>query len=603
MPVDDDAVAAFVRWASLQAGAPRDVAPLVLGVERSDEYVGLLSTDVQGRRVVWKTVAFAGKGRVTFTSVTIETVDAWSVEAGPLRQRSDHIASCDACRGEGKIRCAACGGAGTTTCTACHGLRKRYGYAANGSRRLLNCTTCRGKGELDCEHCRRGIAVCRTCDGNGRVQRWIELETWRRSLAAAHPPSIPLRFGWDANPPSDVVAREAEIVADVEKPRRLAADDLGKVPADWLAQLSPALQPGERVARQRLRIASIPTQTIRYRLGGDEDRIALAGRHLVGPPADWPSAFTRRAAALRRLRIGLAAAGVVLAILSLARGPFFWSIPTTLSLAAFTAALVAVYGGAADWTATRRQTRRWLIAAASGAVLAIALAAAALPRLSHAERLTREGNLDAAEEELRALGSGPGPWADLHLARIRQASAISDARRELEQIPADLPQRAEAELAVDRLILLHARDNARRQGWAEAVAKLALLSDRARGEAETLAVAAAACLPLARQKIAEGDWSGAADAIVAARRLGVAAADLDALTDPIRAAGSSAAAAAAREGNAARRLQRRIEAEKILVSWERASENWDTPLLTALRTSMARDLAAAEKAARRRRSL
>src|SRR5205085_3886856 len=159
----------------------------------------LLNTELSGRRVYWRSVGASSKSRITFPTVAIETIDAWNVEALPLRQESNHVAICDECNGDKKIVCRDCGGRGTSMCPACRGGRKMYGYASNGSRRLLNCTTCRGKGELDCNNCRRGFATCQTCGGEGRVQRWIELETWQRSIALRHPEAVARRFGWDEN--------------------------------------------------------------------------------------------------------------------------------------------------------------------------------------------------------------------------------------------------------------------------------------------------------------------------------------------------------------------------------------------------------------------
>jgi hypothetical protein len=148
---DSDAREAFVQWASLQAAAPRGVVSLIERVEPADDHVGLLSTEVEGRRVVWKLVPIDGRTRAETTSL----------------------------RG---IR-----GGGKTICDTCGGQRKMYGYASNGARRLLNCVACRGKGDVDCPHCRRGLATCATCAGEGHVQRWIEIERWRRSIAGAHP--------------------------------------------------------------------------------------------------------------------------------------------------------------------------------------------------------------------------------------------------------------------------------------------------------------------------------------------------------------------------------------------------------------------------------
>jgi hypothetical protein len=76
--------------------------------------------------------------------------------------------------------------------------------------------------------------------------------------------------------------------------------------------------------------------------------------------------------------------------------------------------------------------------------------------------------------------------------------------------------------AVDDLILRTANSAARMQRWSEATGALARLSDHASERPESLAAATAVLLPVARQKLDRHDWNGAADAIVAARRLGVA---------------------------------------------------------------------------------
>lgn len=553
-----DARAAFAQWAELQAGCPRGIESLVEDVERADDHVGLLATDVQGRRVVWKSVP-AGKGRVTFPTGSPESVDAWSVDATALRESSDHIAICDACSGAGKNTCDSCGGIGTTTCNACGGQRKMYGYAANGSRRLLNCQTCRGKGEVDCMHCRRGIATCASCAGGGRVQRWMELEWWRRSLADARPESIARPLGWPPNPSNDVIARDADLVVDVDRPHRLTSTDLTTAPLQWLSQLSPALQPGERIARQHLRIARVPTHTVRYRLGSNSNRVPFTGHRLLAPPANALSAFAQRASSLRSLRWLLLLVFLVIVLFSLARGMYYWTVPTLLSLAASAGALAAIYGGVAEWTAARRATHRWLLACAMFTVIAIACAIAARPRLAEAERLIAAQQLEAAEHELKALrGEASSAWADLRLARMRQANEIATARALLEQIPPELPQHATGSGIVARLLV---RD--------------------------------------AGSLLGERKWSEAADAIVAARALGVSENELAPLAETIHAAGIDAVASAARQRDASRRLAERVEAEAVLVAWERASGNWGTAPLIELRTAMARDVTALEKARRR----
>ena len=528
--------AAFVRWAALQRGAPRDVESLITDVAVSHEHVGLLETDVHGQRVVWKSVPSASRARVTSPAITTERIDAWTVDGPSLRQRSDHIAVCDACGGEKKVSCAACGGMGRTICGACRGQRQAYGYAANGSYRLLNCTTCRGKGELDCVHCRRGVAVCAACAGEGRVQRWIELESWRRSTSNAHPAAI--------------AQSDGDVIVDITRAHALTPTDLGAVPSQWLTTLGTPMQYGERVMQQRLRITRVPTYTVHYRLGGQEDRALFHGRGLA-PVATHTTAFSRRASRLGSLAGLLLVIAIMAAILSLGRGMFYWSLPTLVSLTAFLATLAAIYGAAGDWTAARHTTRGWLIAAASFLFIAIVAAIVAMPRLSHAQRLIADGDLEDAEAELHALGDDTNAlaWADLRLNRIRRANDVRTAREMLAKIPAALPQRSAAIAAVDRLILIAAANDIRAQRWSPAADTLTMLSEGARGQSDSALL----------------------------------------LTE-LRSAADHAAAEAKREDDPAERLRKRLATEKMYVAWEKASGQWGTPPLIELRTAIAKDI-------------
>src|SRR3954447_5441281 len=234
----------------------------------------MLDTEIDGRRVVWKAVPAAARARVTAAALAIGDVDAWSIDPAVLRQRSDHIAVCSTCAGEKKLRCSACTG-GKTRCAACNGQRKAYGYASNGAYRLLNCTACRGKGEIDCAHCRRGVAVCTTCAGEGRLQRWMEVESWQRSISKSHPDTIARQFAWGDRPANEALARDGELLHDVSRPRALAREDAASIPDEWLAVLRPAVTAEERVSRERLRIVRIPTRVVHYRLGSIGDAVTF----------------------------------------------------------------------------------------------------------------------------------------------------------------------------------------------------------------------------------------------------------------------------------------------------------------------------------------
>jgi hypothetical protein len=123
------------------------------------DYAGVLVTDWETREARWKIVPYGGTQRAQAAPMNPADVDPWNADEREVRARSDHVTTCDACGAKGKDQCAVCRGTGRLVCGTCQGQRKQYGYAVNGSRRLLNCTTCRGKGEVDCANCRRGIAT------------------------------------------------------------------------------------------------------------------------------------------------------------------------------------------------------------------------------------------------------------------------------------------------------------------------------------------------------------------------------------------------------------------------------------------------------------
>jgi len=306
--------------------------------------------------VVWQSVPAAARARLTAPAITIDDVDAWSLEAASLRQRSDHIAICNVCDGQRNFRCETCGGAGKRRCGACNGQRKAYGYASNGAYRLLKCTLCRGKGEIDCADCRRGIAVCVTCAGEGRLQRWMDLESWQRAVSTNYPETAARQFGWGERPPNELLVRDAELINDVDRPHAVTRDDAVSIPEEWLTVLRPAVTAEEKVTRQRLRIVRIPTRVVHYRLGSVGDSVTFNGLRLLDPNPAEESAFDHRAGRLRMTRTVLIGIAIVIAILSLARDAFFRSIPTLLSLLACYVALVAIYRSLIDWTAARLNT-------------------------------------------------------------------------------------------------------------------------------------------------------------------------------------------------------------------------------------------------------
>jgi hypothetical protein len=601
---DDEAVCtAFVQWVSAQAAAPRHATRLIEHIEVSHDHAGLLDTEVHGRRLAWRSVPAASRTRVTTPATVAAEIDVWTIEPLRLRERTIHIAACDGCAGEKKIRCAACNATGKIICGACNGQRKAYGYASNGAYRLLNCTACRGKGEIDCRSCRRGIAVCPECAREGRLQRWMEIESWQRTAFNVHPGSVAADFAWLQTPANDDLVRDAELLAEFDQPHQLTRGDIDGISEDWLSLLRPEVTTDERIARQRLRVARIPERQVQYRVGDVTSRITFSGLRLVPQVSASNDAFARRAARLHALRILLTAFATVIIVVSLARGAFFRSLPTLVSLIACCAGLAFVSAAAADWTAARLRTRIWVIVSVACLGIAIAFAIVALPQPEHARQLIAAGRLDAAESELQALGSrAPADaWAGVRLERVRRSTDITAARNALAQIPSALPQHATASVAVDALILRTARDQAHTQQWSVASNTLALLSEHSRGTRDAVAVAESVCAASAREDIARRNWSGAATAIAAARQTGVTSAALEPLQDAIHSAAAGAAETAQRSESDRERLRQRLKAEAAFAAWETSVGSWGTPSLIAVRTAMARDVAAVERSTKRRK--
>lgn len=432
----------------------------------------------------------------------------------------------------------------------------------------------------------------------------MEIESWQRAVSTVHPPVIASQFAWGNSPANDALARDGEVIAEFEASHPLSPDALGSISPEWLDALKPSTTEEERVVRQRLRIVRIPTHRIHYRLGAEEDRVTFSGLRLLAPIALPNAAFDRRAARLRALRVFLLALAVVIAVASVARGAFYRSMSTFLSLLACNASLVAIDFAAADWTAARLHTPARLIVAAASLIVAMIFAVMALPRVAHAQKLIATGRLDNAEEELHALRgeAAPSILADLRLEQVRQAREIEGAQKLLAEIPRTLPQYAFASGVVDQLVLRTAREEARTRQWSRASAALARLSDGARGRPDAVAVAESVCVASARESIDRGDWSGAARTILSARRLGVRSLVLTQLHDAIRSKAVDAAARARRSDDARARLQHRLIAEAAFAAWESSAENAESSSVIALRTAMARDIVAIERSTQRRRS-
>lgn len=594
---------AFAAWAE-PYDPPSNAAELIESTVLSEEHVALLQTDWHGRRAVWATVPYAGSARAGVAARDPSNVDAWDEDETALRRTTEHIALCDTCGGKGKTECAECGGSGHDTCRTCNGASKEYGYASNGSRRLLNCPTCRGKGRTDCIACRRGIAPCRICSGEKRLQKWIAIEKSSRTETAEVPPALAAHFGWTGASNMTDLEAEGRVVLSVEKPWRLRQQDLGSLHESWLQQLtartaSPAAS--ERVARQHLRVVSIPRLRVTYRVGSETDVIEAVGMRLRISEASRHGLLPGRASNLRLLRRFLVAAAAIALIVYFSRGVFYWSASSAAAAACFSIMLIALYGFAKDRMTSRRHVPRWF-----GAMLLFAAATAGLvwnasPRTSRAAQAIRNGSLDAAERELKALGdaSTPSLWADLHLARIRATNSYETALAEAAKITAGLSQAAIAHALADQLIVKAATVEMHAGRPATAATILLRASPSLARSPEVIALANEIFPSLAVRSVAKQDWRAAADALRSARQFGVDVGVTQTARD-LRAEALRLTTTALATADARKRLDRSIAAERLWVAWEVATGAENTPALLRVRASMARDVTFLESRRRRR---
>src|SRR6266545_6168427 len=281
------ALKVFGAWARKLPMAPRDPTKLVTSLQLRRRIVGRLVTDCEGRRLVWRQQPYAGREPVTGPPALPASLDPWTADRTAVHTISRHIASCNTCRGDGKVQCGTCDGAARVSCGACGGNGKVYGVTAAGHQRLLNCKSCRGRGDLKCEQCTRGRVPCASCHGQKRLEGWLDIEDSRREDVQVEPDGEVTRaFRWGQD---GVAASRFEVEADarfeveIVHDRALTPADIADhVPAGWIDENWTAIQPKlsvrERIRRQSLQVLEIPSVEISYGLQADAlDSIELQG--------------------------------------------------------------------------------------------------------------------------------------------------------------------------------------------------------------------------------------------------------------------------------------------------------------------------------------
>jgi hypothetical protein len=451
------------------------------------------------------------------------------------------------------------------------------------------------------------MAVCGTCEGQKRVQRWLEVMRWHRTDDTAYPAGVcAAPLSWAVNADNTVLERDAAIRVDVSQLRALAVNDVGPVEHEWLQKIASTIASPptseERIVRQHFRLVAIPRLLVSYEVGSNSGAVEFLGHRLL-PVAGQPQFFERRA---RRLRMAGAVFGIAFlltAMAYLARASFYWHAAGLSAVAALGVAFVCLFMMIAEATASRRRLKPWALAMAAMITISAISFGLAHPTIIDARARFLRGDTAGAAEELSAIDSDAGDarvaplWADLHLANAQTAATYGAARKEADAIPKELLQYRHAIAAVDDHIR-NAVDRDLTLGDLNAAAS-AFAAASLEWQQSTTGIAAAEKIYLHRaaSAIERLDWHSAADDLMRARKAGVATDRLTSAAEPLQREARRRTRSAANISSSTKRLFARITAENAWIQWERAVGT-SSPELTALRTAMAGDLHNAESRSR-----
>lgn len=451
------AVETFAAWARQLPVAPKNPAEFIRSVEPRTRYASRLFTVIAERKVHWRKGPAGSSARVTGLKLEPDSVDPWAESQESLRQISLSILACAPCAGAGAFPCSRCKGTQSVRCPGCGGARKAYGYASNGSRRLMNCKQCGATGALPCTHCDGGRVPCSTCRGTGREEQWLEfVETSRTDILVMLENEELRGLPWAsaANPESPAVMdADAKLLGEVGSRGALTRERAAVLlPEDWLqanwgkVQLQPG--PRERIRRQLFQVFEVPSIQVSYAIAdAPPTTIHFEGRRMLAPPTSVDRQFAQRARKVWAARALLLALAVGIPLAYLFRGLYFWSGWVVLLALCLGASAVFADRFVRERTLGRKDSRLGTTGAAVAAALAAVMAVAAEPRIGAAERYLAEGRLDAARRELDALGAPETPshqraWATLNLAHALQGKTVEDVSRDAVLLPEDSQERA-----------------------------------------------------------------------------------------------------------------------------------------------------------------
>jgi hypothetical protein len=260
----------FSSWIKRIPSTPTDGTDLIQQVDVRTRLVGRLVTELEGRRLAWRTVPFSGRGAVGGPPIDPSSLDPWNPPAD-LKATSRYVASCWTCEGTGRVGCTTCGVSGRTICESCSGSGKYNGTTASGAERLLNCRNCRGKGDQACTECTRGLVTCPTCHKLKKLDCWLEVDESKRQDTQVEPDGdVTKAFPWgqDGTEASlEELALDTKVVDSATKLGRLDyADVSSPKSAAWLtehwANIQPKIEPGEEVCAQTFTLLEVPSTEI-----------------------------------------------------------------------------------------------------------------------------------------------------------------------------------------------------------------------------------------------------------------------------------------------------------------------------------------------------
>jgi len=596
-------VAAFEKWMRQLPSAPTRGVDLVRDVMYRRRTVGRLTSEIEGRKLVWQDKPAAVKQPLSPVPVDASRLDPWNPPRD-LEHASRYVCTCDACGGEGKLTCGLCRGSARVRCDDCNGEGKRWGHAKNGARRLLNCQSCRGKGDLKCDYCSRGRVDCDTCKTSKKLERWLSVDTWSRTTTLSHPP---VDFG------NEPIERDATIIATA-RGHSVAATDLSEA-SGWIEdgwnRVQPELARGERVYAQRFELLDVPSADLTYSVFGRQQTVTFDGLRLCPPSVASDRVFARRS---KFLKLGLVASALLLVIFALCwiqRGAYFTTDRPSGYLAISLLGLAVICGLAYRglWNFTlgrRRRAKFWMAPALVPALFVGASICLSSPSIERARSYLALHDLPDTEIELSGLGADADDVrADLGLARVMDAKTCIDASKLTSAIAAASKQHARAIAYADDLALAGAKDALGLDHPQEASLTLNCATQTLRDGPRGHAMRAAIALTMARDCRARSDWDCTFMQVKAAEQLG--SKDATALAQETYAQIETELDQTLTQLRAERDTSKRVDLERIglvlATHLEQPSSpvaSADVALLTSANKRDTAQLARDEEAARRR---